>query len=127
MNWPTFTDTFDILPAVFGAMSELSSAIKLPVAWITAATTRDSLLPTVIATGGVCELLSAFALALPPRFDPDEPHAIEAAAAIAQINSFNRAFHISDLSKYRILQYFTHPTNEVYVNFCQHRSYGAIH
>src|SRR5258708_7305323 len=105
-----FAKTLAIFPAVFGAMLDVSSAIKLPVAWIVAATSRASLLPTVIVITG-CASALAFELPLPPRFAADEPpQEIVAAITTAQINSFKRAFHISYLSKYRILQYFKHRT-----------------
>src|SRR4030095_13171799 len=55
-------------------MSEVSCAVRLPVAWITAETGLASLLPTVIATTDSCSLF-AFALARSAfRLPPPERH-----------------------------------------------------
>jgi hypothetical protein len=49
-NCPTFADTLTTLPAAFGAMSEVSSAIKLPVACTNAGISRPTDLSTVTLT-----------------------------------------------------------------------------
>src|SRR5213078_3809850 len=56
-------------PATFGATSDVSWAVKLPVAWIVAATGRDSLFPTVIGITASCESEFALAFEFAPRFE----------------------------------------------------------
>src|SRR6186713_458617 len=83
-NSPTFTEIFEILPATLGATSDVSLATRLPVAWMVDATSRSSLLPTVIAIAGCPSSALALEFARLPRPDPDPPH--ETAAISTAIN-----------------------------------------
>ena len=76
-------------------MSDVSSAIRLPVALIAAATSRDSLFPTVIViVAAACELASVFELPPFATLDAVEPHEAVIKITAAQINILNREFHI---------------------------------